>query len=144
MCAPLSVCAEETKEINVFTQHGAVSWVELMTPDTEASIKFYAELFGWATRKEPMPDGSEYVTFSVAGKDVGGISAIPQNGQNIPPYWGMYITVNDVDATVKQAEALGAKVLLPPTDVPNVGRFAVLQDPQGAVVSVITYIQPQQ
>ncbi len=142
--APMSALAEEAKETNVFTQHGAVSWVELMTPDTEASVKFYTELFGWTTKKEAMSDGSEYITFSVAGKDVGGISPIPKDSPNIPPYWGMYITVTDVDATVKQAETLGAKTLVPPMDVPNVGRFAVLQDPQGAVISIITYVQPQQ
>jgi predicted enzyme related to lactoylglutathione lyase len=57
----------------------------------------------------------------------------------MPPMWGAYVTVDNVDLTAKTAEQLGAKLLVPPTDIPNVGRFCVIQDPQGAVINAITY-----
>lgn len=62
------------------------------------------------------------------------------SGGEINPQWGIYITVDDVDATARKAEELGGKVLMPPTDIPNVGRFAALMDPQGVMFSVITYL----
>ena len=58
----------------------------------------------------------------------------------IPPHWGIYITVDDVDATARKAEAIGGKVVVPPTDIPKVGRFSVIKDPQGIPFSVITYL----
>ena len=64
---------------------------------------------------------------------------IPPQAEGTPPNWGSYVTVDDVDATAGKAEELGAKILVPLTDIPNVGRFFVLQDPQGAVISAITY-----
>jgi hypothetical protein len=59
--------------------------------------------------------------------------------KGMPPVWGTYVTVDDVDQTAKTAEKLGGKILMPPTDIPTVGRFCVIQDPQGAVISAITY-----
>jgi predicted enzyme related to lactoylglutathione lyase len=61
-------------------------------------------------------------------------------GGEIKPQWGIYITVDDVDATARKAEELGGKVLMPPTDIPKVGRFSTLMDPQGVMFSVITYL----
>ena len=57
----------------------------------------------------------------------------------MPPNWGLYITVDDVDATAEQATGMGAKIIMPPQDIPEVGRFCVMQDPQGAFISIITY-----
>ena len=70
---------------------------------------------------------------------MGGMMAIPPNAEGMRPAWGVYVTVDDVDATAQQAVELGGSVCLPPLDIPNVGRFAVLQDPQGAVIHVIAY-----
>jgi predicted enzyme related to lactoylglutathione lyase len=69
----------------------------------------------------------------------GGIMPMPPRGACALPHWGSYVTVHDVDATARHAEVLGAKTLVPPTDIPNVGRFCTFQDPQGAVISAITY-----
>ena len=80
-----------------------------------------------------------YTVVKVGDDAVGGIMPIPSQAEGTPPNWGGYVTVDDVDATAKQAEELGAKILVPLTDIPNVGRFFVLQDPQGAVISAITY-----
>jgi predicted enzyme related to lactoylglutathione lyase len=121
-----------------FKTHGAFSWCELMTTDPEVAKGFYSELFGWELEEYPMED-MNYTVIRVAGQEMGGIMAIPPEAAGAPPNWSCYVTVDDVDATIKKAEAMQGKVLLPPRDVPDVGRFAVIQDPQGAVLTVIKY-----
>ncbi len=123
-----------------FQKNGAFSWFELMTSDVAGAKAFYAKLFGWAFEEYPM-EGMAYGVVKVAGEDVGGIMGTPPEAKGMPPAWGIYVTVADVDATAKQAQELGGKILLPPRDIPNVGRFCVIQDPQGAVISAITYAQ---
>ena len=121
-------------------KHGAFSWNELMTTDVEAAKGFYTSLFGWETEEFPMP-GMTYTVVKVAGEPVGGIMKTPQECGEMPPCWGVYVTVDDVDATAGQVEGLGGKLLRPPMDIPGVGRFCVLQDPQGGVICAITYEQ---
>lgn len=65
--------------------------------------------------------------------------ALPNEAEGMPPAWGAYVTVDDVDATAKTATQLGARVLVPPTDIPDVERFCVIQAPQGATISAIAY-----
>jgi predicted enzyme related to lactoylglutathione lyase len=129
---------EEKTMDEQFKQHGAFSWCELMTTDVEAAKVFYARLFGWKTEDMSMP-GMTYTVVKAGSKEIGGIMAVPKEAQGMPPMWGAYVTVDDVDLTAKTAEQLGAKLLVPPTDIPNVGRFCVIQDPQGAVINAITY-----
>jgi hypothetical protein len=87
----------------------------------------------------PMQDGT-YTVLKAGSDPVGGIMAMPpQIPQGTPPHWGTYVTVDDVDTVARRAQELGGKTLVPPTDIPDVGRFAVLQDPQGAALGVITY-----
>lgn len=119
-------------------KHGAFSWSELLTTDVEAAKAFYTKLFGWSTKDMPM-EGMNYTVVSAGGKEVGGIMTIPAVAKGMPPSWGCYVTVDDVDATARTAQELGGKVLLEPKDIPDVGRFCVIQDPQGAVISAITY-----
>lgn len=121
-----------------FKQHGAFSWCELMTSDVEAAKTFYTKLFGWDTEEMTMP-GVTYTVVKAGGNGIGGIMTIPKETQGMPPAWGAYVTVDDVDATAKTAVQLGARLLVPPTDIPDVGRFCVIQDLQGAVISAITY-----
>ncbi len=121
-----------------FKQQGAFSWFELMTTDVEGAKKFYSNLFGWDTEEMPMGD-MNYTIVKVGEEGLGGIMPIQHQAEGSPPNWGVYVTVNDVDATARKAEELGGKILVSPTDIPNVGRFCVLQDPQGAVISAITY-----
>ena len=122
-------------------KNGAFSWFELMTTDVKAANGFYTGLFGWATREMPM-ENMDYTVVKVDGEDVAGIMPMPPDTGEMPPAWGLYITVEDVDKTAGQAKELGGKVLVEPTDIPEVGRFSVIQDPQGAWFSVITYKQP--
>lgn len=109
-----------------------------MTTDVAAAKAFYGKLFGWETEDMPMP-GMTYIVVKNGGREIGGIMAIPQEERGMPPAWGTYVTVDDVDATAKAAVELGAKLLVPPTDIPDVGRFCVIRDPQGATINAITY-----
>lgn len=123
---------------NVFQQHGAFSWCELMTTNTTAAKEFYSQLFGWTMEDKPIPEGV-YTVVSAAHQQVGGLMKMPDEMSAMPPHWGVYITVNNVDNTAKQVEELGGKVFLAPMDIPDVGRFAMIQDPQGAMLSIISY-----
>lgn len=124
---------------NHFKTHGAFSWSELMTTDPEAAKKFYAELFGWQMEDYPMEEMT-YTVVKVGEEGIGGIMGTPPETAGAPPNWGTYITVEDVDATVEKAASLQATVLSPPRDIPDVGRMAIIQDPQGAVFMVMKYL----
>lgn len=117
---------------------GEFCWNELMTRDDEAATKFYTELLGWSSKTEDMGSG-QYTVFSAGEKMVGGMMAMDESFGDLHPHWMSYITVEDVDESVKQVEALGGKVCHPPTDIPNVGRFSVITDPTGAAISLITF-----
>ena len=127
-------------------KHGAFGWTELMTTDEEGAKRFYSKLFGWETEQMPLEgiEGMEDMKYSVIkvdGDPVGGITGMPPECKGMPPTWGIYLTVDDVDATAAQVEELGGKLLRPPADIPNVGRFCVIQDPQGAALCAITYVK---
>lgn len=119
-------------------RHGIFSWAELATPDVEGAKHFYTALIGWTTEEAPVED-MPYTLVKAGDERVGGIMSNKCGEMDIPPHWGIYITVDDVDATAKKAEELGGSVIVPPTDIPKVGRFSVLRDPQGVAFSVITY-----
>lgn len=121
-------------------QHGTVSWIELATTDVDAAKAFYAQLLGWTTEDMPMPDMT-YAIVKAGESGIGGVMSMPPQMAGSPPCWGIYITVDDVDASAKKAQELGAKTVVPPTDIPDVGRFYTFQDPQGATISVITYAE---
>jgi predicted enzyme related to lactoylglutathione lyase len=121
-------------------KHGKFSWNELLTTDPEGAKEFYGQLFGWTSQEWPMSDFN-YSIVKAGDTDVGGIMPIPSHAKGMPPAWGAYVTVDDVDATAGLAEKLGGKVCIPPTDIPTVGRFTVIQDPQGAMLSAITYVK---
>ena len=112
---------------------GVFVWDELMTSDPDAATSFYAEVFGWKSRAMDMGDMGTYTIFSRGeDADVGGCMRTPP-GVEAPPHWLVYIGVDDVDATAARAKELGATVFQEPMDIPEVGRFAVVQDPAGAV-----------
>jgi hypothetical protein len=124
-----------------FKTHGSVSWIELMTTDTEAAQQFYSTLFGWHFEDGSINEDDAYkvITPQAAAHPVGGVMDMPPECKAPGPTWGLYVTVDDVDTTVGHVTDLGGKVIKEPTDMPGVGRMAVIQDPQGAVISVITY-----
>jgi hypothetical protein len=124
-----------------YTTHGAFSWNELMTSDPEKAVAFYTTLLGWTVQKMAMP-GMDYHVMKAGDTSVGGIMALPPDAAGMPPNWGSYVTVTDVDATAKKAAELGGKVVHGPADIPGIGRFAVIIDPQGAAINVIAYAAP--
>jgi hypothetical protein len=118
--------------------HGTFVWNELASTDAEAAKRFYAEALGWSFEEFTIPSGPYWVAKS-GGRVVGGIGGLETGA--IPSetsYWFSFIEVDDVDARVERAVALGATVVQPPVDVPNVGRVAVLRDPTGAAIGWMT------
>lgn len=124
-----------------FKTHGDFSWVELLTTDVESAKAFYKGLFGWELEESPMGEGT-YTVFKAGGRSVGGIMAMPsQVPPDTLPHWTTYVTVDDVDAVARKAQELGGMVLVPPTDIPDVGRFCTVKDPQGGVINAIKYAE---
>lgn len=122
-------------------KHGAFSWSELLTTDVAAAKSFYGELFGWQFVDAPM-ENMTYTVVKANDDEVAGIMCMPEGApEGMPPVWGIYITVDDVDTAAEKATTLGARIQMPPQDIPEVGRFCVLQDPQGAFVSIISYVK---
>ncbi|HWH73808.1 MAG TPA: VOC family protein [Methylibium sp.] len=124
--------------MDMMKTHGAFSWLELTTTDPKAALSFYTTLFGWTVQTMEMSQGS-YNVVHIGDTPVGGIMAPAPGAPATPPAWGCYITVENVDLTAAHALALGGRVLVEPMDIPGVGRFCMIQDPQGAMVNLITY-----
>jgi predicted enzyme related to lactoylglutathione lyase len=120
---------------------GRFDWYDLMTNDLGASKAFYSEVIGWKTTKWEQAD---YEMWTVGKESIGGMMKLPDEAMKLgaPPHWLGYIETDDVDATAKQAEKLGGRIHHPPTDIPTVGRFAVLADPQGASFAVFKPLEP--
>jgi predicted enzyme related to lactoylglutathione lyase len=118
---------------------GDFVWYELMTGDPEAAISFYREVVGWTT--QDFAGGPMKYTMWVGSQGpLGGTLAIPEEltKSGVPPHWMAHVQVANVDASVAQVKERGGKVLNGPEDVPTVGRFAVIADPQGATISLFT------
>ncbi|SCW30693.1 hypothetical protein SAMN02927900_00443 [Rhizobium mongolense subsp. loessense] len=121
--------------------HGKFIWCELMTTDTNAAARFYSSVVGWTTKEMPMEDlPSPYTIFEADGRGVAGMMTFPAEleGQGIPPNWTGYVCVDDVDQSVKDFEANGGQIRRPPEDIPTIGRFAVVADPHGAILCIMT------
>ena len=124
--------------MDVYKTHGAFSWSELTTTDPAAAAAFYGGLFGWSV-KEMGAELGGYRVVSVGDQGVAGIMGMSPGAPPMPPHWGCYVTVTDVDAALVKCVELGGKTLVPAMDVPTVGRMAVIQDPQGATLSLMQY-----
>jgi uncharacterized protein len=123
--------AEQTKAP---PQAGTFCWNEVMTRNLPAAKTFYTKLFGWTTEEMNMGPAGTYTIWKQGETSVGGMMQIPQRPDtaNSPPHWLAYVSVDSVDAATKKAQTLGAKVHVPPTDIPNIGRFSIITDPTGA------------
>jgi predicted enzyme related to lactoylglutathione lyase len=113
---------------------GTFCWDELATSDPAAAAKFYSSIYGWKVTEQPMGAMGTYRVLNRGERMSGGIMGLPAPG--VPPHWAAYVAVANVDATVKRVESLRGKLLVPPTDIPNMGRFAAFTDPTGAALSV--------
>jgi uncharacterized protein len=113
---------------------GTFSWVDLQTSDQEAAKAFYSDLLGWEYEDVPVGDGATYSMAQLQGHPVAAIGGL--QGDEMPPHWNCYVTVESADASADRARELGATIVAPPFDVFDAGRMAVFQDPQGAFLSV--------
>lgn len=116
---------------------GTFCWTELMTRDVAAARVFYQKLVGWQFQEHNVT-GLPYTIIAPPGSEesIGGMMQMtgPQF-EGVPPHWMPYIATDDVDAIARRTTELGGTVRVPPTDIPNVGRFCVIADPTGAVIS---------
>ena len=116
---------------------GRFVWYELMTTDPQAAQSFYSDVVGWSTA--PFESAEIPYTLWMNGEaPVGGVMELPAEARahDTPPHWMAYVEVEDVDTTAKKAAKLGGKILVEPQEIPDIGRFAVLQDPQGAAIAI--------
>lgn len=126
----------ENKGSGVWGVPGAATWSELGTHDPARAAEFYTNVFGWTT--QPFGDGpTPYTLFQNDGAGIGGAYKLMPEMGPVPPHWLVYFSVADADATVQKATELGAQVMRPADDIPGVGRFAILIDPQGAAFAII-------
>ena len=113
---------------------GKFVWHALMTTDVASSRRFYTELFGWNVEEVDMGPMGKYTLLKTEGKTVGGL--MPMDAKHgAPTHWMSYVSVDNCDAAVKRATSNGGKVVVPAMDIPNVGRFAIIADPQGGHIS---------
>lgn len=120
--------------------HGKFIWCELMTPDTKGAKDFYTKVVGWTTSEMTVPGMPPYTIFEADGVGRAGMMVFPAEleGTGIPPNWTGYVAVDDVDQSARDFAANGGSVRRPPEDIPEIGRFAVVADPHGAVICIMT------
>ncbi len=118
---------------------GRFVWRELITPALEQSRAFYSQLLGWTPNAMDM-GGMEYTVYNQGEAQVAGMMAPMMPG--VPPFWLDYITVEDVDASRLQVISLGGTAITEAMDIPNIGRFALVQDPEGATFSLFRGLNP--
>jgi predicted enzyme related to lactoylglutathione lyase len=120
-------------------------WYELMTTDVAAAETFYRNVVGWSS--QPFESsGIDYVVFNAGERAVAGLMLLPEEAKAMgtPPCWLGYIHAKDVDAATASLKKAGGTVHREPTDIPSVGRFSVVADPQGATFMLMTPQGPDQ
>jgi uncharacterized protein len=122
--------------VGVLDEAGSLCWTELMTSDVGKAQPFYSGLFGWKAEAKPMGP-MVYTIFHNGGVQAAGMMQIAKEMGPMPSHWVVYFAVGDCDGTAAKAVVLGGKTTVPPQDIPGIGRFAVLQDPQGAHFAII-------
>lgn len=128
--------AKESIGSYLIREPGTLLWNELQTDDVDAAAAFYADVLGWEARTEEMPNGP-YTTFLLGESAVAGMMEIQPEWGPVPPNWSIYLEVEDCDEAVKTTIRLGGTVEMPIMDLPEVGSFALIRDPQGAYLYVM-------
>jgi predicted enzyme related to lactoylglutathione lyase len=120
--------------------HGQFVWYELTTPDVDGARDFYSPLTGWGTQQFD----SDYTMWTTDGVPFAGVFQLTaeMKAQGIPPNWMPYIETDGVDDIARRATSLGGQLLHGPRDIPGTGRYAVIQDPQGAVFGIYKSVRP--
>ena len=130
---------------NLVDAQGRFVWYELATTDADSAEAFYAGVMGWGTRDMSIP-GTNYTVFTVREAPVSGLMHLPEEARRrgARPRWLGYVGVDEVDAAADRIKHLGGAVLVPPTNVLDVSRFAVVADPQMATFGLITWSESGQ
>jgi uncharacterized protein len=115
---------------------GTLCWADLSTPDRECAGPFYESLFGWTIGKEDEGPAHAYWHLANGGEFFGGIPPAAHRDPNVPAHWEVYFAVDDCDASAEKAKSLGARFFMPPMTFEDVGRMAVMADPQGASFAI--------
>jgi len=134
--------AGDSKGIGIYNAPSSLCWNELMSTDSKKAKEFYTGLFGWGANTQDF-GGFEYTMFQNGERGAGGMLQIAPEMGPIPSNWLVYFAVDDCDAKVQKATELGAKVCKPADNIPGVGRFAILTDPQGAGFAIIKLDNPE-
>jgi predicted enzyme related to lactoylglutathione lyase len=136
MSQPATNAQQPSSSLDATSAAGASRfvWHDIMTTDLPAAMAFYTELFDWQVRAWDMGEGGSYDMLYAGEQGIGGMMPLDA-GDGMPSHWIGYVSVRDVDAACATADATGGRTRVPPTDIPTVGRFAVVEDPAGAVFS---------
>ena len=119
---------------------GTLVWTELLTSNAETARDFYSKLFDWEVRLRPTKwSPLPYTVFMRGDEQAGGMIQITPEMGNTPSQWLPYFGTSDTEATTAKAQQVGGNVIVPPSDVPDVARFAILEDPQGATFGILRF-----
>lgn len=119
--------------------HGMVWWSELLTRDVAGAKEYYGKLCGWQFQDAPMPNGIYTLALRDGAPTVGMLDmSSDAMFEGMPPHWFTYLAVDDVDAAVAETRAAGGQVMREPFEVPGTGRIAVISDPGGAAIGIMT------
>jgi uncharacterized protein len=131
----MSTATQPEVSASASATHGDFVWYELRTTDAKAATDFYTHVVGWQAQPSGDPGGIPYTLLATQGSGVAGLMQLTPEMQagGMRPAWVGFIGVDDVDAYAKRIEEAGGKLHCPPMDIPTIGRFASVQDPQGAV-----------
>jgi uncharacterized protein len=125
----------------LYGEPGSCTWNELVSTNPDVAQRYYAQLFGWKAAPQ-QTSGQPYTLFKSGGAPVGGLMAQPPDMKGLPSRWVCYFAVNDPDVAFTRALRSGARVIMPMSDLPQMGRFGWLADPQGALFAIIKNAAP--
>lgn len=139
MADPTAVNSQITDSVS--TPQGAVPrgrfvWHDMMTSEVDRAMRYYADLLGWTYTDF---EGMDYKMINAGGLEWGGF--VDPGHADRPSHWISHVTVEDVDAATARVEELGGTVQVPATDIPQVGRFAIILSPTGAAISLFRPLQ---
>ena len=123
----------------VFAEPGALCWTELATNDTATATRFYSSLFGWSVQTAPSPVGGVYTLFMVDDRRAAGMLEIKPEWGSVPPHWSVWFDAGDLDAAMARAEDAGAQVKMRSVKIAGVGKFSLIEDPQGSHFSMMEF-----
>jgi predicted enzyme related to lactoylglutathione lyase len=130
--------AKKSPGAQVLGEPGSIAWVQLNASRPGDAKAFYTGLFEWQSRDDAMVEGGSYTTWLDGAERRGGMMPMPP-ASGAPSHWLLYFGVADVDQAAQRSRELGGKDFVPPTDIPGMGRFAVLADPQGAMFAIVRF-----